>query len=317
MKRLLNLASLATLALVATMSSCKKDTVETPAPTPGGYNSLAEFYSANRPAMMTYTVSGTSGGSFTTPQGTTVTIPPNAFVTQSNVPVTGSVTIEFLDVYKKSDMLFCDRPTTMYWGTPIKSAGEFFIKASADGDALLVAAGQQIDVEQPLQAGELIDTGMVALIGVPDSAGGAAWAPDPNMSLVWNQSGYIFSLYQFGQPADSGSWCNSDNQWFFSAYPQTSLTLHANDDPAEYTTDVFLIFNTINSMIHVYQTNVNDYQYWYAPVGLSCTVVAIGAKDGKLYSSFTPVTISVNQTVNITLTETTEADFKTALEALN
>ena len=69
-------------------------------------------------------------------------------------------------------------------------------------------------------------------------------------------------------------------------------------------------------MIHVYE-NGGDYPYNYAPVGLNATVVAVGMKDGKLYSSFTDITIAANQTVNLGLTETNETSFKSSLTALN
>lgn len=70
-------------------------------------------------------------------------------------------------------------------------------------------------------------------------------------------------------------------------------------------------------MVHVYNDVGNAFPYNYAPVGLPCTVVAIGVKDGKVYSSFTPITISANQTVSFSMSETTTADFKSQLAALN
>jgi len=53
------------------------------------------------------------------------------------------------------------------------------------------------------------------------------------------------------------------------------------------------------------------------PVGLECTIVAVGIKDTKLHASFTDITITANQTVNVSLAETSEADFKSKLTALN
>lgn len=314
MKTTIRLA--AAIAIVA-IASCKKDynNIVTPATPPTTISSLQAFYDAHKPQPVTFNVDATTGGTFTTTQGTVVMVPANAFQTQSGGPVTGNVSIEFLDLYKKSDMLYCDKSTVLYYGAPLKSAGEFFIKATQNNQAVLMAPGQQIDVQQPLMNAQL-DTAMQAFAG-QDSTG-FGWIPDPNMMLAWNQSNYIFSLYQFSTPADSGSWCNSDNSSYFNAYPQTTLTLHANDDPSEYHTDVFLLFSGINSMVHVYGSfPITDFPYSYAPSGLSCTVVAIGAKDGQLYASFTPITIGNNQTVNFSLSAISETDFQTQLTALN
>src|ERR1039458_2994117 len=112
------------IAIVAVVS-CKKDTKSSttttpPPPAADNYSSVNAFFSKNGVAMQTCTVNGTTGGSFTSSQGTTVTIPANAFLTQASVPVTGNVTIQFKDIYKKSDMLLSNMPTMGYYGNPLK-----------------------------------------------------------------------------------------------------------------------------------------------------------------------------------------------------
>jgi len=268
--------------------------------------------------MQTYSVNGTTGGSFTSPQGTVVTIPANGFVTQSNIPVTGTVTIQFKDVYKKKDMLFSGMTTGTIWGTPLKSGGEFFIKAMASNSPVLMAPGKKISVAQPASLTGGMDTvnAQQAFIGQMDTTGGRGWAPTPSDTVSWNTNSYIFNLYTFNTPADSGSWCNSDNSTYFSAYPQTLVTLHANDLVSTYGTQTYLVFNNISSMVHVYSYG-NDFPYYYAPQGLQCTLVSVGVKDGVLYSAFVPFTIGSNQTLNFTLSATTTNDFKAQMTALH
>jgi len=102
--------------------------------------------------------------------------------------------------------------------------------------------------------------------------------------------------------------------------PQTTLSLRPTDNADSFHTDVFLVFKTINSMVHVYRgynLTFQEFPYNYAPVGLACTVVAIGIKNGVLYSSFTPITISNNQIVNFTLSSTTTDAFIAQLKSLN
>jgi hypothetical protein len=64
-------------------------------------------------------------------------------------------------------------------------------------------------------------------------------------------------------------------------------------------------------------SNSGGFPYMYAPVGLSCTIVAVGVKDGNVYSSFTPITIGANQSVHFTLNQTTADAFKAQLTGLN
>ncbi len=306
------------ILITLVIASCKKDS---PTPTNSSantYSSIQDFYNTNGVQKQIYTIDASTGGMFVSPKGTKVTIPANAFVTQSGGPVTGSVTIEFKDIYSKSDMLLSNVPSMTYYGAPLKSAGEFFIIAKVGSVAVVLDAGKAITVEQPAMDG-FPDTAMVPFVAVPDSipGGGISWWQNPNDSINYAASSYIYTMYNFSNPADSGTWCNSDNYMFFAAYPQTTLGIVANDDHALYNTQVFLVFSSVNSMVHVYESSATNFDYSFAPIGLECTIVALGVKDGKLYSSFTPITIASGQTVNFSLTETTDVAFKAQLNALN
>ncbi|MEI7595336.1 MAG: hypothetical protein WCK02_06265 [Bacteroidota bacterium] len=305
-----------TLSFLALYTSCRKDEQPTSTDDAKKYTSIGQFYAEFAPKLQTHTINASTGGTFTTSQGTVVNIPANAFKTQSGSAVTGNVTIEFKDIYKKSDMLLANVPTTAYWGAPIKSGGEFFIKAIQGSQALVMAAGKKIEVIQPILNGMAADTGMLPMVIINDSTGMGGWAVTGADTVVFSATSYIFNLYEFNNPVDSGSWCNSDNPNYFNNYQQTTLTMKPTDSPSIYHTDVFLVFKNINCMVHVYNYQ-NEFPYYYAPIGLECTVVALGVKDGKLYSSFVPITISANQIVNFTLTETTATDFTNKLNTLN
>jgi hypothetical protein len=265
--------------------------------------------------MQTYTVDGSTGGSFISPQGTTVTIPANAFLTQASVPVTGNITIQFKDIYTKSDMLLSDKATMTTAGNPLKSGGEFFIKAIANNSALKLASGKKITVNQPASLTGGLDTINKQLPFIGKDTATTGWITAAQDSVNHLAGGYIFSLYNFNTPVDSGSWCNSDNASYFSTYTQTTLTLIPNNYVG---IQVFLIFKNISSMVHVYYDPISfNFPYNYAPLGLQCTLVAVGVKNGALYSSFVPITIGSNQSVNFSLSQTTTTSFINQLKALN
>lgn len=217
-------------------------------------------------------------------------------------------------------MLLNDISTNSLSGGPIKSPGMFYIKAMQGNKAVQLQYGQQITIKQPLN-GLSIDENMKALILAQDSAA-AGWIQPPAKkdsilwkkqdTLTWTTSDYIYTMYQF----ITSSWYNSDNPVHFSSYPQTTLTLQPLDTINVYNTYVFVLLSTVNAMVHVYGNGTN-FPYYYAPSGLECTVVAIGVKKGKVYSSFTPITITNNLTVNFSLSETTAKEFKAKLKALN
>jgi len=310
-------------------ASCKREGL---IPASGGeyYTGIYDFYSRNEPKMQAYTVSGSSGGGFTTPQGTNVIIPANAFVTIGNTPVTGMVTIQFKDLYKKSDMLLSNiLPVTMS-GQLLKSGGEFFMQALSNGSAIYIAPGKKIDIKQPINLTGAIDTAMEAFVGQFANftmANGWFGAPIDSMggpmafvsmdTLAQQANDYVYSLYQFSTPVSSGTWSNSDNSTYFSSYATDTLNIVPNDNPLDFGTQVYLIFTDVNSMVHVYYDGFNNYPYQTAPQGLQCTIVAIGFKNGQLHSAFVPITIGNNQSVNFTLSQTTTANFIGQLQTLN
>jgi outer membrane protein assembly factor BamB len=328
MKKYLKLVLLIAVGISLTISSCKKDDTQSAASggsaTPETFTSLYDLYNRYGQPTVSHIINSTTGGTFTTAQGTIVIIPPGAFVDNLGGAITGNVTIEFKDIYKKSDMLLSNKPTNSITGWPLKSGGEFWIMANQSGTPVNLANGKKITVKQPTALTGGLDAGMVPFIdtvsgGMSGIAGfNNQWLPaTPLDSLYINATSYVFSLYSFTSPTVVGSWCNSDNSSYFSAYPQTSLTMHTTD--TTYNTDVFLVFTSINAMVHVYQdwSHQQNFPYLYAPTGLQCTVVAVGTKNGNLYSSFTPITIGTNMTVNFTLSPTTSYAFRSQLTALN
>lgn len=288
------------------------------------YLSPEDFYKKHEAPVQSYIINGATGGTFTTAQGTKVTIPAAAFVTLANgTPVTDDIKIMFRDIYKKSDMLFSRMPTVTTFGKLLKSGGEFFINVNSNGVPLQIANGKKIEVAMPVANTGELDDGQFAFM-IPDSVrvdsaqmpNNGGWMPTERGFVSSNSINYIFSLYTFSGTSDSGTWCNSDNAYFFNTSPLTKLTLNPKDDPVQYKTDVFLLFKNVAAMVHVYQS-LGKYPYDYAPVGFECTMVAVGVKDGKLYSSFVPITITENQSVDFTLSETTEDDLLTQLKALD
>lgn len=307
--------TLATVITIITIVSCKKE--KHPGPESGTYSSLNNFYVQNGVPLQTYNINGTTGGTFTSPQGTVVIIPPNAFITQAGAPVPGNVIVEFKDIYKKSDMLLSDKTTNMYWGRALKSGGEFFIKAISGGSPVLLASGKKITANQPASLTGDVDTTMGAYVLLQDSAAGLGnWYGSQYNNVVSTAYSYVYSLFQFSQPDSSGTWSNTDSPYPFASYVPNVLTLHPIDDPKIFSMDVFLVFSNITTVVHVYRYGF-DFPDYYAPVGMQCTAVVIGLKDGKLYSSFVPITISANQTVNFSLSETSTKEFRAKLQTLN
>src|SRR6187402_634492 len=91
-----------------------------------------------------FTIDATAGGQITGQHGTIVKFPASAFLTSENGVVTGSVDIEFIEIYTRSSMLLTQRPTTGKKSDGTKamlvSGGEFYVHATKGNSILKPSA---------------------------------------------------------------------------------------------------------------------------------------------------------------------------------
>ena len=301
-------------------ATCKKDKLDInnpPNPPDGGsFLSTQDFLNQHAVTSEYFNFDNANGGTFTSVKGSQIIVFPNTFAANGSI-VTGNVTMEFKDIYHKSDMILSQMPTTTIYDGILKSSGMFYIRVKQGTQALNLAPGVAIHVKLPLDS-NIIDTAMAPFVLLPDSAGNG-WGQTAADSLNYIAGYYIYSLYNFSYPADSGTWCNSDNSTYFNNYTSTTFSAHATDDPSLYGTQVFMVFPGINAMVHIYGDYFipDNFTYYYAPIGLNCTMLAIGVKDSNLYYSKQDFMIASNSIVNFSMTQTNETDLISLINTLN
>ncbi len=311
------------LLAVLVYFGCKKsETVAPAATTPAAkdnYSSTGNFFAKNAIPAQYFTVNGTTGGSFTGKEGTKFTFPANVFVDQSNTPITGTVTLKLIELYNKSDMFFNGTVPVQNTGYPLHSGGEFYLAATFSGGIAGLAAGKKFIATMPKNQNDTLGAAKPFIISPLDSIpqNGNAWAPSTQDTLLTTATSYVWNGYTMGGTfGDSGVWINSD-QNFSGVTNYGTVTAATTDSQSVYNTYVFIVFK-IKAMMHVYYNyNNNNFPDPYTPLRYSATVVAVGVKNGTLYSSFTPITTSNGLNVNFTLQPTTTAAFETTLNTLN
>lgn len=296
--------------------SCKKE--QDPPSTDGAvtYSTLQDFYFKNGVKKETFTIDAVNGGTFVSVKGTKVNIPANAFKDTTGNFINGPINFDFKDIYKKSDMLLSAMPTNCIYGA-MKSGGEFYLKANYNN--IFISNTKTLTISQPLT--EAPHPNMQSLIiWRPDTAKYVMWdgtcgSFSCNTGLVYSAPNYLYYIYSgyFTSGSASPKWFNTDDPWYFSSYPQSTLTIINPEQTLK--PDVFMIFKTVNSVVQIY--NTNGYSYSFAPIGLQATIVSAAIKDGKLFTSFVPITISANQTVTLNFKLTRTEDFVSALRALD
>jgi len=315
MKKLFLIACLPIL-----FSTCKKDKKADPEPDPAPsdtYSSLNDFFEKNGVQKQTFTFDVATGGSFVTPQSTTINIPPNA------LDATGNITLEFKDIYQKSDMVLSDMPTILSDGKPLTSGGEIFIRALSNGTPVNIVKGKQLEIRLPMVS--LPTASMTPFVGTTYSVGTSnVWTPSQTQTITpvvqptlnANYIGYYnLQMSEFSSPLSNGTWVNCDHPHFPSSQPQSQFKVKVGN--AFSSPQVYLVFKSSKTVVPIYMDQTSTFVYAYAPINYDCTVIAINLRDGKLYSAIAPTKIAADQTFNVDLKQTTTEDFKTALKSLN
>jgi len=146
MKKTLAALFLATVLL--SFSSCKKDKGDD---NNNGPRTAREFMAKHGPQLQTV--------SFNTSElpktivlrgGIRITIPQNAF-TRGGSPVTGVVTFNALEFFKRSDLLFGGSNTNHISGAPLETQGSFFLEATQNGVALDRQLAQPLGISVPAE----------------------------------------------------------------------------------------------------------------------------------------------------------------------
>ena len=220
---------------------------------------------------------------FTSSNGVNLTINGNCLL-KNGQPVTGQVSIEFIEIFKRSDMFLTNKLTMGLNSNQkqlLNSGGEFYINATQGGEQLTLTCEMHIEVPTLLTGGTINQ--MNYFNGNLDSNGNIVWELAPmlerwttSLSSDANQEAYNVLLTNFG-------WFNCD---YFQDTGNGTTTITANV-PQGYGNGNSLVLiatkNTPNSLGSI------GGKY---PIGLECHLIFVSEKNGSfLYS------ILENQTI--------------------
>jgi hypothetical protein len=279
-----------------------------------------------------FTLNISTGGSVKGEEGTRVEFPANSLVKLNGAAVTGSVDIELIEIYKKSDMLFSNMPTIGLNDENkmalLISGGEFYINAKQNGEQLKVDGGFTINAPTAKTGGD--DTDMRVFKGAEE-------CDNDGCDVVWEQQerdmrigkdqdgtggaggGGSQSVYQVFQ--NQFGWTNID-RWYSDPRPKTTIFVdvpegYDNTNCAVYLsydgeTSALASFDTYNATTALFTEH-----YGLIPIGLQVHFIMISVIDDVWYYSIHPATITTNHVETFTtLTQTTEAELSALVDAL-
>ncbi|KQC02372.1 hypothetical protein [Pedobacter sp. Hv1] len=316
----LNLKSVLVALIVLCMVACKKDGA-----TNGNVAKTAkEFVALFGPQKQTFTINATTANTLTLKGGTVITIPANAFKI-AGAPVTGQVTIEAMEMLKRSDVLFSGTNTNHISGAPLASDGFIFINAKVGNSDVDKTLASPLAIKIPATR-----TGFTQIWEGVENAGAAAnqmaWqAPKINANGAPFEANPINGFYNFN--FGTLGWINCDVFYSYTN-PKTTVRVEVLNNPGNmatfmaYTGETFVFFCAKGSNVaaQLYTPDgpnkVKSYDN-LMPIGVQGKFLSFCIKDGKYYYAELETTVVASQNISLSLIETTEAQVQAAITSLN
>lgn len=322
----LNLTSALFIALIALSVACKKEngsiksnTVNTAKEFTakfGAQKQIKEINASALPQTVTFL------------DGTKVTFPAGS-LTKGGVPVTGTVKVEAYEVLKRSAVIFSGANTNHISGAPLASDGFIFLDVKADGASVDQNLAVPVEIAVPAKR-----DGITQLwVGVdqnekPLAAGAVAqmaWQAPRKADGGNAQVNAVANTFTFN--FGSLGWINCDVFYNYSN-PKTTVRVEVLNNPGSmatfysYTGETYVYFcaKGSNVVAQLYTpdgpSKVKSYDNMM-PIGSEGRMFSFSIKDGRYYYAAQEITISANQNLTLSLTETTEAAVQAAINSLD
>jgi hypothetical protein len=320
-----NTLSIIAIALLVTalFQACKKDKDRS---SRNSANNAKEFAILFGPQAQRIQINADISNTFTLSGGTKITIPVGAFKV-NGVTVTGNVVITAGEFLKRSHVVFSGTNTNHISGAPLTSDGFVYLNASVNGNNVDKQLGANIQIAIPTANARA--TQIWEGVEKVDNANQMAWqapAQNPNgAGGVPRESIPAGGFYNF-QMGNLG-WMNCD-VFYNSTNPKTTVRITVANNPGAFAsfmgfngeTFVFFCAKGSNVVAQLYNTDgpntVKSYENMM-PIGSEGKYISFSIKDGKYYYAEQETTITANQNITLTLSETTEAGIQQVINALN
>lgn len=286
----------------------------------GGLEYAASILEARENAIQSFTIDASTGGTIIGNNGTQLYFPPNGLTHLGGETVSGDVTIEFIEVYSRADMLTLNLPTNGKRDNgdivSIISGGEFYINATQDGNQLvaetpfgLTAPTADFDPEMTVFLPEDCDRLDCDVVWEEDENANIQGGEIQNADGTWT-SAYFAPLTNFG-------WTNLDRWWAYED-PKTLVYVDVPEGFNETNSAVYVSYDGEPNALAFFDTYDTDLDmftehYGQMPIGLEVHFIFVSVQEGSYVYAIQSATIGADHIETITTTQTTTEAGLTAL----
>lgn len=290
---------------------------DTPA-TQEAFNNIRALALENH--TQTFQFDGNAGNiTLTSSNGVQININTNC-LTLNGDPVTGTIDLEYVELFEKGSMLTTNKPTMGRLPNGDKalliSGGEFFLEATQNGNEIITNCGLQLIVPTSLTGGP--DAAMTLWEGDINEEGDLTWDEVEDATgqggVFLEGSNYYGLLQGFG-------WSNVD-RFYSDPRPKTQIQVQPPVGYNYLNSAVYLSYDGEDSGLAALDTydgtlNLFSEHYGQIPIGLECHVIFVTEDNGVWKYAIKPVTIVDNDIITFTLAETTNGTEATLTALIN
>lgn len=238
-------------------------------------------------------------------------------ITQNENPVTGEVSIDYVEIFAKGDMIVTNKPTMGHLPDGKKalllSGGEFFIEAKHNGEK--VDKKTAINLVVPTNLTQSSSENMILWEGAIDEKGDVTWDKklDEEDNEVIVPVKAIEDRGDYYPYFDGFGWTNVD-MFYSDPRPKTTIWATVPEGYSSKNSAVFLSYDgqaSALAKLDTYDTSTKRFSEHYGqiPIGLKCHAIFTTADGDNWKYAIKSVTITDGGVINFT-----EADTKTGTE---
>ncbi len=306
-------------------SSCKNDGTEIGLAPASSANFKALREKALKDLTQTETFKAEEGISFTSEKGTKLTISTNCLVDEDNNPVEGDVTLSFIEIYDRGNMVATNKPVMGKDGDgnllPLVTGGEYNIEIKK-GDKLL-KPGCPFQVHVPAANTGDLDGAMILWTGQINDDGNLVWeeagadGKEGDVRPNEQNAGYDIWGNEFG-------WANVD-RFYNDPRDKTQIKVTVPNGYDNNNAAVYLAYENepnVLAQLDTYDTADKFFSehYGFVPIGMTLHVIFVSESNGSVVYAIKQATIVANGTIAISssdLDTTTKNNLISLINALN
>jgi len=277
---------------------CKKDRIQSPPPPPlNSYTPVNTYLDSKKQQEQDFIITGPANDTIVGNQGTRIYGGKNCLQLPNGDTIAYPFTIKLVELYTPKDMIYYQMPTVAS-GNILETDGEIRLRAFKGTQELSLRPSPcAYGIEMPNTS--------------PKSYMNVFYGSNNGNYVNWADSQVGFTTTSYGYLAYPNplGWINCGNQ--IGNGTGSTLTFTSSTDDLT-NVGIFIYFTTTKGLMQVYGASSGQ-----IPNGSSVKIVMIGVNSsGSLYSYTESRTVNANATIDVSLSQTTDATLTAYLNNL-